>query len=478
MIESPALGISTPYTRSIQQIHFIGLGGAGMCGIAEVLKNQGYEITGSDLEDSVVIRRLSRLGIRTAIGHDRANLGNADVVVVSSAIPETNVEWLEARERHIPVVSRAEMLGELMRGRFGIAVSGTHGKTTATSFITGIFQAASQDPTFVIGGLLNKEGRHAGLGSGRYLIAEADESDASLLFLYPTLIVITNVDRDHLATYRHDFAKLQDTFVEFVGRLPFYGVVVLCIDDPNTAALIPRLNRQVITYGTSTDADYRGMILNDSSPVWQYRVRRPQGLPDLEIEVPLPGKHNVLNSLAAVAVAGVERIADAHVVRGLREFSGVERRFEVHDLSIRKQQVTLVDDYGHHPTEIDSILNTIRQVWPRRRVFMVYQPHRFSRTRDLFSEFVKSLSEVDELVMVRTYSAGEEPIDGADALDLARAIEDRSGKSVKYVRNAFEAKDCLESAVRGRDVVVVQGAGNVSLVSESLRERQNQGAQA
>ena len=478
MIGLPELGISMPSTMRIQNIHFIGLGGAGMCGIAEVLRNQGYEVSGSDLEDSVVVRRLSRLGIRTAIGHDRTNVGNADLVIVSSAIPELNVEWLEARERHIPIVSRAEMLGELMRARFGIAVCGTHGKTTTTSFITGIFQAASKDPTFVIGGLLNKEGRHAGLGSGRYLIAEADESDASLLFLHPTLVVITNVDHDHLSTYGYDFTKLQDTIVEFVGRLPFYGVVVVCIDDPNTVALIPRLNRRVITYGTSPDADYHGVILNDSNPTWRYRVQRPQGVSDLEIEVPLPGKHNVLNSLAAVAVAGVERIADAHVVSGLREFSGVGRRFEVHELAIRGHSVTLVDDYGHHPTELDSVLDTIRRVWPRRRVYMVYQPHRYSRTKELFQQFVESLSQVDELIMVQTYSAGEHPIDGAGSLELARAIEGRSGKSVKYAHDALEAKDCLESALRDQDVVVVQGAGNVSLVSENLLNQQGQGTQS
>ena len=462
------IGISSPAGVQSQRIHFIGIGGAGMCGIAEVLKNQGYEVSGSDLDDTLVTRRLNQLGVEIHCGHDRSQLGDADIVVVSGAIPESNPELLEARDRRVPVVTRAEMLGELMRTRFGIAVAGTHGKTTATSFMTGIFQAAALDPTFVIGGMLKSEGRNAGLGTSKYFLAEADESDGSLLYLHPTLVVITNIDRDHMSTYGQDFSKLQDTFLEFVGRLPFDSKVVACLDDANTAELVPRMNRQVVTYGIDADADYRAVILSDSGPVWRYRVIRPSGMPSLDVELPLPGIHNVLNSLAAVAVAGVEQISDAHIVMGMREFSGVGRRFEVTDIELDGRNATLVDDYGHHPTEIDCVLRTIRQILPGRRVLMVYQPHRFSRTRDLFDEFVHSLSPVDELIMVDTYAACEPRIEEASARLLAARISSRARREVTFCDTPDEVCEFLPMCVRDGDVVVVQGAGNVSVVSDRV----------
>ncbi|MCZ6855295.1 MAG: UDP-N-acetylmuramate--L-alanine ligase, partial [Gammaproteobacteria bacterium] len=355
----------------VRRIHFVGIGGAGMCGIAEVLLNQGYEVAGSDLQASSVTARLIELGAHVRIGHDSDHVRDCDVVVISSAVSEDNPEVVAAHEMHIPVVARAEMLGELMRYRHGIAVAGTHGKTTTTSLITAIFQAADLDPTFVVGGLLNSAGANARLGVSRYIIAEADESDASFLYLQPMSAVITNIDREHMGTYNDDFEKLKQTFVEFVHRLPFYGSIVLCIDDEHVRDVLPQLARPMLTYGFADDADFRAEDLKTAGQTWQFSVRRPRGLPDLLISLAVPGRHNVLNALAAIAIATDEGINDAAIVAALRQFSGVGRRFEVlENLTLGTSQVTMVDDYGHHPTEVKSVIETVRMVWPERRLVM------------------------------------------------------------------------------------------------------------
>jgi UDP-N-acetylmuramate--alanine ligase len=454
----------------VRQIHFVGIGGAGMCGIAEVLLNQGYEISGSDLRASAVTNRLAEMGAVIYLGHRSENVVDKDVVVVSSAIAADNPEISAAHKLRVPVVARAEMLGELMRYRHGIAVAGTHGKTTTTSLITAIFEAAGLDPTFVIGGLLNSAGANARLGAGRYLIAEADESDASFLHLQPMLAVITNIDRDHMSTYDNDFERLQRTFVEFVHRVPFYGSVVLCTDDAHVRSILPAVSRPMITYGFSQDSDFQATQLVVNGSVWQFVVKRPKGHAELKISMAVPGEHNVLNTLAAIAVATDEGLPDAAIIDGLNQFSGVDRRFQVFaDTRIGEAQVTLVDDYGHHPTEVASVIKTARQVWPGQRLVMAYQPHRYSRTRDLYDEFVKVLSGVDELILLEIYSAGEEPIAGADARALCQGLRKRGEINPIFAEDPAEALALLPGLVRCGDIVLVQGAGNVNQISLSLR---------
>jgi UDP-N-acetylmuramate--alanine ligase len=440
-----------------------------MCGIAEVLLNQGYEVSGSDLAASGTTQRLARLGATIAIGHDAKNLGACDVVVVSSAVAETNPEVVAAHARRVPVVPRAEMLGELMRYRHGIAVAGTHGKTTTTSLVTSIFTAAELDPTFVIGGLLNSTGTNARLGGSRYLIAEADESDASFLHLQPMVAVVTNIDRDHLGTYGGDFARLQDVFVDFIHRLPFYGAAVLCIDDAPVRAMLDRVTRPMLTYGLAEDASYRAVDVQPRARAWQFRAIRPDA-PELAVTINLPGQHNVQNALAAIAVATDEGVADDAIVRGLATFAGVGRRFQVSDsIAIGGRDVTLVDDYGHHPTEVRAVIDTARSVWPTRRIVMVYQPHRFTRTHDLYDDFVKVLSSVDKLVLLDVYAAGERPIAGADGHALAQGIRERGNLNPIFVADTAEALEILPGVVEAGDVVIVQGAGNVSQLSRHLR---------
>ena len=357
--------IQVPEMRRVRQIHFVGIGGSGMCGIAEVLLNQGYRISGSDIARSATVDRLVQLGASVSIGHCAENVSGADVVVVSSAVAATNPELVAAHAARIPVVARAEMLGELMRYRHGIAVAGTHGKTTTTSLITSIFKEANLDPTFVIGGLLNSTGSNAQLGASRYLIAEADESDASFLHLQPMVAVVTNIDRDHLRTYGGDFARLSQTFVEFVHRLPFYGVAVLCIDDPHVRAILDAVSRPMLTYGIASDADFRATHIEVRGLAWKFRADRPAGHAPLDVVINLAGAHNVLNALAAIAVATEEGVSDAAILAGLNAFSGVGRRFDVAD-SVRfaGKQITVVDDYGHHPTEVAMVIEAARKVWP------------------------------------------------------------------------------------------------------------------
>jgi len=397
-----------------------------MSGIAEVLYNQGYEVVGSDIRDSATTEHLRALGIAVAIGHRRENAEAADVVVTSSAVDETNPEVAAARENRIPVVPRAEMLAEIMRYRHGIAVAGTHGKTTTTSLIASILGEAGLDPTFVIGGKLNSAGTNAQLGGSRYLVAEADESDASFLHLTPVVSVVTNIDADHMHTYGGDFEKLKQTFVEFLHSLPFYGVAIMCCDDERVREVASTISRAVITYGFSSDADYRGHDVTTDGMSTHFRVSRPDNHKDLEIRLAMPGRHNVLNALAAIAVATDEGVEDADIVSALSGFSGVGRRFQVYgDYPVNGGAVTLVDDYGHHPTEVDAVISGIRDAWPDRRLVMIYQPHRYSRTSDLYDDFVPVLSGVDVLLMLDVYSAGEHPIPGADSRSLCRSIRQR-----------------------------------------------------
>ena len=459
-----------PEMGRIRSIHFIGIGGAGMCGIAEVLLNQGYDVTGSDVQASENTRRLEALGATINVGHKSENVSSADVVVVSSAINETNVELVAALDLHTPIVPRAEMLGELMRYRHGIAVAGTHGKTTTTSLITEIFRCAGLSPTFVIGGLLKSAGTNAELGAGRYLIAEADESDASFLHLQPLSAVITNIDQDHMSTYGNDYDELKDTFVEFVHRLPFYGAVAVCIDDADVQEILPRLSRRVITYGFDESADVRASdITIDSTGGWRFEVLRPE-MPTLSLTLAVPGNHNVLNALAAIAIASDEGIPDSAIAQGLAEFGGVDRRFQVTDgTCVGDVSVTLVDDYGHHPTEVNAVIETARRVWPDRRIAMVYQPHRYTRTRDLFEDFVRVLSQVDALLLIDVYAAGEAKIAGADGPALSQAIRQRGGVSPVFAESPEEALTLLPSFSEDGEVLIVQGAGNVSRVSNELR---------
>jgi UDP-N-acetylmuramate--alanine ligase len=463
-----ASAYQVPEMGRIRHIHFVGIGGTGMCGIAEVLLNQGYAVSGSDLRNSAVTDRLKTLGATVLIGHDAAHIGDADVVVVSSAVTRDNPEVVAAHGQRVPVVPRAEMLGELMRYRHGIAVAGTHGKTTTTSLITSVFRAAGLDPTFVIGGLLNSTGSNARLGISRYIIAEADESDASFLQLKPMSAVITNIDQDHMDTYGHDFGVLKKAFIEFVHQLPFYGSVVLCAEDPETLGILPELSRPMLTYGFNDQSDYRAEEVRIVDGRWQFRVRRPDAAP-LDVKLAIPGRHNVLNALAAVAVASDEGLEDEAIVTGLAEFSGVGRRFQITEpVHLNDTAFAVVDDYGHHPTEVEAVISTARDMWPDRRLVMCYQPHRYTRTRDLYDDFVRVLSAVDVLVCLEVYAAGEAPIAGADGKALCQGIRQRASLIPMFAEDPDEALRILADVVEPGDVVLVQGAGNVNRISNVL----------
>jgi UDP-N-acetylmuramate--alanine ligase len=458
-----------PEMRRIRRIHMIGVGGTGMSGIAEVLVNLGYEVGGSDLRASAVTARLESKGIEVFIGHAEGNVGSADVVVISSAVDESNPELVAAREARIPVVPRAEMLAELMRYRHGIAVAGTHGKTTTTSLIAAVFGEAGLDPTFVIGGLVNSAGSNAQLGASRFLIAEADESDASFLHLHPMVSVVTNIEADHMDTYGGDFAMLKRTFLEFLANLPFYGIAVLCVDDPVVVELLPDVSRQVLTYGFSEQADYRIENMQGNGLNTAFLLHRPGGRDSLQVKLSMPGSHNVLNAAAAIAVATDEGLEDDAILRALAGFAGVGRRFtQAGTLSLPAGKALLVDDYGHHPTEVRATLESARQAWPERRVVMVYQPHRYSRTRDLYEDFVSVLSRCDVLLLLEVYSAGEEPIAGADSRSLSRSIRQRGQLEPIFVESLDEVAVVLADVLRDNDVVVTQGAGNVGKLAQDL----------
>ncbi|MCK0106180.1 UDP-N-acetylmuramate--L-alanine ligase [Marinobacter sp. S0848L] len=459
-----------PEMRRIRGIHFIGVGGAGMSGIAEVLKNQGYEVSGSDIKESLVTDRLRVMGIQVYIGHREENSANADVVVVSSAVSSDNPEVVSARSRRVPIVPRAEMLAEIMRYRHGIAVAGTHGKTTTTSLIASVFGEAGLDPTFVIGGKLNSAGTNAKLGGSRYLVAEADESDASFLHLTPTISVVTNIEADHMETYGGDIEKLKQTFVDFLHNLPFYGIAVMCVDDPYVQEIIPRISRAIITYGIDNpDADYRAENISSDGLKTRFVVRRPGDRPDLDVELKMPGRHNVLNALAVIAVATDEGVDDKAICRGLAGFAGVGRRFQVYgEYQTSKAQATLVDDYGHHPTEVEAVIKAARGAWPDRRIVMLYQPHRFTRTRDLYEDFVRVLSEVDGLLLMDVYSAGEAAIPGADGRALCRSIRQRGNVEPVFVEDNQEIENLLEKILQDGDLLITQGAGDIGGVAARL----------
>ncbi len=465
-----------PEMGRIRRIHFIGVGGAGMSGIAEVLANQGYEVSGSDMNRSHSTDRLQSKGVSVKFAHSAQNVVGCDVVVVSSAIASDNPELVEAHARRLAVVPRAEMLGELMRYRHGIAVAGTHGKTTTTSLTTAIFRAAELNPTFVIGGLLNATGSNAELGDSRFMIAEADESDASFLHLQPMVAVITNIDQDHMSTYGNDYERLKSTFVEFVHRLPFYGTAVLCVDDADVREILPRLSRPNVTYGIDENVskiapDFLARDIHMDGYRWTFQVVRPAPHKELTVQLSVPGRHNVQNALAAIAVATIEGVSDDAILSGLKNFTGVGRRFQVLErVQLGDAEVTLVDDYGHHPTEVESVIATARQVWPGRRLVMAYQPHRYTRTRDLYDDFVRVLSETDVLVMLEVYSAGEERISGADGKALCQGVRSRGAVNPQFAQSPTEALKMLPSIVQAGDVVLVQGAGNVNQISQQLSQ--------
>ena len=460
-----------PEMRRINQIHFIGIGGVGMCGIAEVLLNQGYQISGSDLAVSANTQRLKDMGATIYIGHRSSNVESANVIVVSTAIDKENPEIMYAYKYLIPVVRRAEMLSELMRYRHGIAISGTHGKTTTTSLMTSIFAEANLDPTYVIGGRLNAAGTNAKLGKSRYLIAEADESDASFLHLQPMVSVVTNIDADHMGTYDGDFEKVKDTFVQFIHNLPFYGLAVVCIDDKSISEILPRLSRPIITYGFSKVADYSASNVVQNQFKTSFIANRPNGLKSISIELNMPGEHNVLNALACIAVATDEGVDDAAIIKGLNEFEGVGRRFEVKDVcQTPKGEVLLIDDYGHHPKEVEVTIKAIRNGWPGKRLVMVFQPHRFSRTEELYDDFVEVLSQVDVLLLLEVYSAGEQPIKNADGRSLAKSIRKRGKVDPIFIDDLDKVFEVLSDIVEGGDLVLTQGAGNIGTLSNEILE--------
>lgn len=444
-----------------------------MSGIAEVLANQGYRVTGSDIRQSPVTQRLESLGITVTIGHSADNVAQAHVVVTSTAVSQNNPEVQAAHEHRIPVVPRAEMLAELMRFRHGIAVAGTHGKTTTTSLAATVLGEAGLDPTFVIGGLLNSAGANARLGTSRYLVAEADESDASFLHLQPMVAIVTNIDADHMDTYGGEFAQVQDAFVRFLHNLPFYGLAILCADDPHVREILPRVNRATVTYGFAEDADYRIDHVVPRAYSTSFSVYRPGRDQALEVTVRMPGWHNVLNATATIAMACEEGLDDASIVLALERFEGVGRRFQVRgEFHTPVGDVMLVDDYGHHPRELEVTIEAARRGWPDRRLVVVFQPHRFSRTRDLYEDFVRVLSQVDVLVLLDVYSAGEEPIPGIDGRALARSIRQRGEIEPVFVSGRDEVFDVLPNLLADGDLVIAQGAGDIGALAIQLAERQ------
>jgi len=461
--------------RRIRNIHFVGIGGAGMGGIAEVLINLGYQVRGSDLKPGAVTHHLQSLGARVMIGHDPANVADADVVVIYTAVSADNPEVAEARARRIPVVRRAEMLAELMRFRFGIAIAGTHGKTTTTSLVASVLSEGGLDPTFVIGGKLLSAGTHARLGTGSYLVAEADESDASFLHLQPLIAAVTNIDADHLGTYGGDFARLSATFVEFLQHLPFYGLAVLCVDDPELRRLLPVIGRPVITYGMAEDADFRASDVRREGRITHFQAWLPKRAKPMDVRLNLAGRHNVLNSLAAIAIAHDLGVSDAAILKALAEFQGVGRRFQIQgEVETRYGRILLVDDYGHHPRELAATIQAAREGWPDRRLVVAFQPHRYTRTRDLFEDFAEVLSQVDVLLLTEVYAAGEQPIAGADSRALARAIRNRGRVDPVFVNKAQELPQALATVLKDGDLLLTLGAGDIGAVSTELPTWLNQ----
>ncbi|MBP9064306.1 MAG: UDP-N-acetylmuramate--L-alanine ligase [Aquabacterium sp.] len=460
--------------HAIRHIHFVGIGGSGMSGIAEVLHNLGYVISGSDLSDSATLKRLSALGISTHVGHESANVAGADAVVTSTAVQSDNPEVVVAREKRIPVVPRALMLAELMRLKQGIAIAGTHGKTTTTSLVASVLAEAGLDPTFVIGGRLNSAGANARLGSGDYIVVEADESDASFLNLLPVMAVVTNIDADHMETYGHDFNRLKGAFVDFLHRMPFYGTAILCTDDPAVKEIVPQVTCPITSYGFNDDAQVRAVDVRAVDGTMQFTVQRRNGvvLPDLAVTLNLPGRHNVLNALSAIAVAVELNVPDAAVQKALSEFKGVGRRFQRYgDVQARDGGVfTVIDDYGHHPVEMAATLAAARGAFPGRRLVLAFQPHRFTRTRDCFEDFVKVIGQADVVLLAEVYAAGEVPIVAADGRSLARALRVAGKVEPVFVDDITQMPQVIADNARGGDVVVCMGAGSIGAVPGKVVE--------
>ena len=456
----------------ISKIHFVGIGGTGMSGIAEVLCNLGYKVSGSDIKPSAVTDRLQSMGVKVYLEHTADNIADVDVVVTSTAVNRSNPEITKAYENRIPVIPRAEMLAELMRFRFGIAVAGTHGKTTTTSLTTMMLAEDGLDPTFVIGGRLNSAGANAKLGLGKYLVAEADESDASFLYLQPMMAIVTNIDQDHMETYDGSYDRLKDTFIKFLHQLPFYGLAVLCADDPGVSDILPDISKPIKTYGANNYADVRAVDIQQNGLCTHFTVLRWGNLPPLKVTLNLPGWHNMLNALAAITIATSLGVSDDAIIKSLAEFKGVGRRFQINgDIEIDEGKLTLVDDYGHHPRELAATLEALHQAWPDRRKVVVFQPHRYTRTRDLFEDFVEVLSSVDVLILLDVYSAGEAPITGADGKALCRSIRVRGQVDPIFVKNREDLATILAGIVREDDVVLTMGAGNVSQIASELPEK-------
>ncbi|MEW8014963.1 MAG: UDP-N-acetylmuramate--L-alanine ligase [Candidatus Sedimenticola endophacoides] len=462
------LRLSADAMGRMRRLHFVGIGGAGMNGIAQVMLNLGYEISGSDIRDNAAIGRLVEQGARVTIGHRAENIAGSDAVITSSAVKADNPEVVAAREQRIPVVPRAEMLAEVMRFRYGIGVAGTHGKTTTTSLVASLLGEGGLDPTFVIGGKLTAAGTHAKLGASEYLVAEADESDASFLYLQPMMAVVTNVDADHMGTYGGDFERLRRTFIEFLHHLPFYGLAVVCIDDRNARELLPEISRTVITYGTSPEADLRASDIRQEGLRTHFSVTEAEG-ERFEVTLNMPGRHNVLNALAAIAVARELGVGVAAIQSALAGFRGVGRRFDACECRLPDgRQVMLVDDYGHHPREVDATLSAAREVWPGRRVVLAFQPHRYSRTQEQFDDFVQVLSKPDVLILGEVYPAGESPIPGAATRDLSRAIRARGQIDPVFVDPIGDLAQVLRGILRDGDVVLTLGAGDIGAVAGAL----------
>jgi UDP-N-acetylmuramate--alanine ligase len=455
--------------HKVRKIHFVGIGGSGMSGIAEVLANLGYQVTGSDLSENAATRRLKGLGAKVSIGHDAKNVEGADAVVVSSAVRGDNPEVIAARAKRVPVVPRALMLAELMRLKQGIAIAGTHGKTTTTSLVASVLAEAGLDPTFVIGGRLTAAGSNARLGAGDFIVVEADESDASFLHLQPVIAVVTNIDEDHMETYEHDFARLRQAFVQFLQNLPFYGAAILCVDDDHVREILPFVSKPVLTYGTSAQAMVRAEDIRHDGGKMRFRALRDKAAP-LDVVVNLPGRHNVLNALAAIAVAGELGVPDKAILRALAEFHGVGRRFQrCGDVKLDGGGAfTLIDDYGHHPVEMAATLEAARGAFPGRRIVLAFQPHRYTRTRDLFEDFVKVLSTADALLLAEVYAAGEPPIVAADSRTLSRALRVFGKVEPVFVEDIAGMPEAIRRAAQDGDVVVTMGAGSIGNVAAQL----------
>jgi UDP-N-acetylmuramate--alanine ligase len=462
--------------HKVKRVHFVGIGGAGMSGIAEVLLNLGYEVSGSDLASNAATRRLVDLGATVMQGHAAQNVASADAVVVSTAVKSDNPEVVAAREKHIPVVPRALMLAELLRLKQGIAIAGTHGKTTTTSLVASVLAEGGFDPTFVIGGRLNSAGSNARLGAGEFIVVEADESDGSFLHLQPVMAVITNIDADHMETYGHSLERLKHAFIEFTQRLPFYGSAVVCYDDANVRDILPKLTKLVITYGLSPEAQFRADNITASGGQMRFRALRPDA-PALEVTLNLPGMHNVLNALSVIAVATEVGVPDAAIVKGLAEFKGVGRRFQRYgEMAVPNGAgggtATVIDDYGHHPVEMAATIAAARGAFPGRRLMLAFQPHRYTRTRDCFEDFVKVLSTVDVLVLTEVYPAGEAPIAAADGRSLTRAVRVQGKVEPIFADAITGVGDAIRGAARDGDVVLIMGAGSIGGVAGTLVKRE------